>query len=29
VFFQQAYVFDAPANALGVTASNGGRAVVQ
>lgn len=29
VFFQQAYVFDAPANALGATTSNGGRAVVQ
>jgi hypothetical protein len=29
VFFQQAYVFDAPANALGATTTNGGRAVVQ
>ena len=29
VFFQQAYVLDAPANLLGLTTSNGGRAVIQ
>ena len=29
VFFQQAYVLDAPANALGITAANAGRALVQ